>query len=167
MSQNTTEPPTEERPDVDGGETESGAASLSRDDAYHLLQNKRRRAVLRHVLAHDRTEYVMREVAEAVAAWEHDTTVERLASTERQRVYISLYQSHLPKLAEHGIIDYDQPRGRITVQPLAQVLAPILDVDDGLDAPETIRVERDDRDGGADREESTTGKGLLSRLGLD
>jgi hypothetical protein len=167
MSQNTTEPPTEERPDADVAQTESGAASLSRDDAYHLLQNTRRRAVLRYVLAHDEAEYVMREVAEAVAAWEHDTTVEQLASTERQRVYISLYQSHLPKLDEHGIIDYDQPRGRISVTPLAQVLAPILDVDDGLDAPETIRVEYDDRDGGDHGESDTGKKGLLSRLGLD
>jgi len=51
----------------------------------------------------------MCDVAEHVAAKEHETTVKQLLSDERQRVYIPLYQSHLPKLDEAGIIDYDKP----------------------------------------------------------
>ena len=44
---------------------------------------------------------------EYVAAWENDTTVERIGSTERKRVYTALRQSHLDRMADAGIIEYD------------------------------------------------------------
>ncbi len=61
----------------------------------------------------------MRDVAEQVAAWEHETTVEDLTSTQRQRVYIPLYQSHLSKLDEAGLIEYQQNRGIVERKPPA------------------------------------------------
>lgn len=146
-------PPTEQPAERDGSETNTGtddetervtdwgtddhpaagARSISKDDAFHLLQNSRRRAVLRHLLANpDREQFRMRDVAEAVAAWENDTTPEHLASDQRQRVYIALYQSHLPKLDEEGIIEYNQPRGVVEPSPLLKVCEPFLE--DGLDA---------------------------------
>jgi len=69
----------------------------------------------------------MRELAEQVAAWEHDTTLHALTSQERQRVYIPLYQSHLPKLDEVGVIDYNQSRGVVERTSLADQLDPYLD----------------------------------------
>ncbi|QLK26982.2 hypothetical protein HYG81_05065 [Natrinema zhouii] len=97
----------------DAGDSESPTeetADLSLDDAFHILQTFRRRETIRYVLQADDC-VKMRDVAEHVAAKEHETTVEQLLSDERQRVYIPLYQSHLPKLDEAGIIDYDKPRG--------------------------------------------------------
>ncbi|WP_390192428.1 DUF7344 domain-containing protein [Halalkalicoccus salilacus] len=65
----------------------------------------------------------MRKLTDQVAAWEHETTVEALNSTQRQRVYIPLYQNHLPKLAAHDIITYDQSRGYVEAKPrLSQLL---------------------------------------------
>ncbi|WP_222918544.1 hypothetical protein [Natrinema sp. SYSU A 869] len=87
-------------------------SDLALDDIYHLLQTKRRRDVLRYLRGADGP-VRLRELAEQVAAWEQETTVEHLSSNERQRVYISLYQSHLPKLDNHGIVDYDKDRGRV------------------------------------------------------
>lgn len=85
-------------------------ADLSLDDVFHILQTSRRREAIRYMLqAGDRVK--MRDLAEHVAAKEHEKTVEQLLSDERQRVYIPLYQSHLPKLDEADIIDYDKPRG--------------------------------------------------------
>jgi hypothetical protein len=85
-------------------------ADLSLDDVFHILQTFRRREAIRYMLqAGDLVK--MCDVAEHVAAKEHETTVKQLLSDERQRVYIPLYQSHLPKLDEAGIIDYDKPRG--------------------------------------------------------
>ena len=132
--------------DTDGdsthGATEDTPAdemSISKDDAFHLLQNARRRAVLRYLLEHDDTErFVMRDVAEEVAAWEHDTTVQQLVSDERQRVYIALYQSHLPKLDEHGLIEYNQSRGVIEPKPLIAAVEPYLA--DGLHADDDLTV---------------------------
>lgn len=94
---------------------------LEKDEIYHLLQNERRRNVLEYL--RDREGPVqMRDIAEQVAAWEHDTTVQALMSDQRQRVYIALYQAHLPKLDEKGIIDYNQSRGIVEKKPRAAEL---------------------------------------------
>jgi hypothetical protein len=114
------------------------ATSISKDDAFHLLQNARRRAVLRYLADHDDERFRMRDLAEEVAAWEHDTTVRQLTSDERQRVYIALYQSHLPKLDEHGIIAYNQSRGVVERTELTRVLEPYLE--DGLHAETELTV---------------------------
>ena len=71
----------------------------------------------------------MRDVAEQVAAWEHDTTVAQLSSDERQRVYIALYQSHLETLEEAGVIAYNKPRGVVEPRPLLDRVAAFLDPD--------------------------------------
>jgi hypothetical protein len=115
---------------------------ISKDDAFHILQNARRRAVLRYVLESDQRSFVMGNLAEEVAAWEHETTVARLDSDQRQRVYISLYQAHLPKLADHGIVEYDQHRGVVEPTPLVRVLEPYLG--NGLSDDEELTVENRD-----------------------
>ncbi len=111
--------------------------TIAKDTAFHLLQNGRRRAVLRMLIACGGDDVSMREVAEHVAAWENDTTVPRLTSMERQRVYIALYQSHLPKLDDHGVIEYDRDRGTLRPTPLITVFEPYLDR--GLDVPNVLR----------------------------
>jgi hypothetical protein len=101
--------------------TDEKTTDLDDDEIYHLLQNERRRSVLEYL--RDREGPVqMRDIAEQVAAWEHDTTVQALMSDQRQRVYIALYQAHLPKLEKKGIIDYNQSRGIVEKKPAAQKL---------------------------------------------
>lgn len=101
--------------------------TISKDKAFHVLQNSRRRAILRYLLARpEQDQFVMRTVAEAVAAWEHDLPVRQLSSEQRQRVYIPVYQSHLPKLDDYGIITYNQDRGIVEPTPLLHVVAPYL-----------------------------------------
>nr|WP_317987383.1 hypothetical protein [Haloprofundus halobius] len=68
----------------------------------------------------------MRDIAEQVAAWENDTTVEALMSDQRQRVYIALYQEHLPKLDEDGVIDYNKSRGVVERNDVADQFDPYL-----------------------------------------
>ncbi|TYL40348.1 hypothetical protein CV102_01870 [Natronococcus pandeyae] len=92
--------------------------TLSSDEIFHILQTNRRRDTIRYLLEEDGP-VKMRDVAEYVAARENETTVAKLSSTERQRVYIPLYQSHLPKLDEEGVIEYNQPRG--IVRPTEQL----------------------------------------------
>lgn len=107
----------------DPGTASDGTPELDEDDVFHLLQNERRRRVLAYLREHDDGDGVdMREIVDAIAAEEHDTTVHALRSKERQRVYIALYQSHLPKLDEAGVIDYDQRRGWVTRTPAAPAL---------------------------------------------
>jgi hypothetical protein len=88
------------------------AEDVSSDVLYSLLADKRRRYTL-HYLKQRREQVAVREVAEQVAAWENGKSVEELTSQERKRVYIALYQSHLPKLADAGVIEYNRSRGII------------------------------------------------------
>ncbi|SIR75121.1 hypothetical protein SAMN05421752_102247 [Natronorubrum thiooxidans] len=113
-----------------GDETDSPAdePAFSKDEIFHLLQNERRRMVLRYLRGTEGP-VRMRDIAEQVAAWEHDTTVQELTSTQRQRVYIPLYQSHLSKLDTAGIIDYQQNRGIVVRKPLADQIDQYLQID--------------------------------------
>jgi hypothetical protein len=61
----------------------------------------------------------MDELAEQIAAWENDVEVGELTSQQRKRVYVSLYQTHLPKLAEAGIVNYDVDEGTVELAELA------------------------------------------------
>lgn len=108
-------------------EAASREDALSKDDTFHILQNERRRRVLWY-LADTDGPVNMRDIAEQVAAWEHDTTVQQLTSDQRQRVYIALYQSHLPKLADFGLITYNRSRGVVERTPLADQVTQYLDV---------------------------------------
>jgi hypothetical protein len=115
-------------PGIPGSDATATAAedAIPADTLFHLLQNSRRRAVLRYLSGREGS-VRMRDVAEQVAAWEHDTTVDRLTSEERQRVYITLYQSHLETLAEAGVIRYDKPRGVIEPRPSLDYVASYVD----------------------------------------
>ena len=111
-------------------ETEIGAfeeQTLDEDELFHLLKSERRRRALRYLLNAETEPVEMRTLAEAVAAEEYNTTVEALHSDQRQRVYITLYQSHLPQLDRAGVIEYNQSRGRITTTPLIEEFEPYLE----------------------------------------
>ena len=77
-----------------------------KDELYELLSNHRRRYVLHACKQHDGS-VTLSELAEQIAAWEHDKTVEKITSAERKRVYTSLQQTHLDRLAEAGMIRYE------------------------------------------------------------
>jgi hypothetical protein len=107
----STSTPTTAPADVDrqGGPPDDG---LSLDEVYHLLQNERRRLTLQHLLAAGASD--LETVTRYVATAENDVSAEELTEKERKRVYISLYQSHLPSLADHEVVAYDQGTGTVT-----------------------------------------------------
>ncbi|MDG5820455.1 hypothetical protein [Natronococcus sp. A-GB7] len=111
----------------DGQDSVGEMASLDDDDVFHILQTNRRRDAIRYLLEHDEP-VKMRDVAEYVAALENDTTVAELSSTERQRVYIPLYQSHLPKLDSEGIIEYNKSRGIVRPTETLELFRPYLEL---------------------------------------
>lgn len=109
--------------------TEDGDVErLSKDVIFELLKNRRRREVLTYLLEAEGT-VTLGELAEQIAAWENDTTVNALSSDQRKRVYVALYQTHLPKMDDAGIIDYDQDRGLIELSDNADLLMMYLDTD--------------------------------------
>jgi len=106
---------------------------LTRDDIFHVLQCRRRRLVLKYLQEYDGDGPArMGDIAEHIAAVEHDTTVEALQSQERQRVYIALYQSHLSKMDKVGVLDYNQSRGYVEPTPLADRFTDYIDREPSL-----------------------------------
>lgn len=111
---------------VDAFETDP---TLDLDTKFELLRNRRRRIVISYLVeAGERVE--MSELAEHVAAVENDTTVRALSSAERKRAYVGLYQCHLPKLADAGVIEYNSDRGHAEATPAAEELLRYVDVED-------------------------------------
>lgn len=104
------------------------ATPLSRDMVFDVLKNQRRRYAL-HYLKQAEGTVQLSDLAEQVAAWENDTTVGAISAAERKRVYTALYQSHLPKLDDAGIVDYNQNRGIVELATAAEQLDPYLETD--------------------------------------
>ena len=114
--------------DSPGGETASDTESLPLDQVFEVLKNSRRREVLKYL--NGREESVsLSDLAEHVAAIENDTTVKALSSSQRKRVYVGLYQCHLPKMDDMDIVNFDQNRGRIELAANAGQLDEYLDPD--------------------------------------
>lgn len=90
--------------------------AVPRDEVFEVLSNERRRYALYFLEQRaDEGPVDLRELVDQVAAWENDTSIERLDSGDRKCVYTALRQSHLPKLDQHGIVDYDNLRGEVTL----------------------------------------------------
>lgn len=91
--------------------------AISLDEVFEVLKNQRRRRVLDYL--DGSTEPVtLSDLAEHIAGLENDKEPRLITSSERKRVYVGLYQSHLPKMDDAGAISYDKNRG--IVEPGAE-----------------------------------------------
>lgn len=89
---------------------------LSLDDVFGMLSVRRRRLILR-LLDTDRREVDHGRLAERIAARGNGRPVSELSSQERKRDYSSIYQNHLPKLADVNAITYDKDRDLVSPGP--------------------------------------------------
>ncbi|MEF8802041.1 MAG: hypothetical protein V5A38_13015 [Halolamina sp.] len=94
------------------------AAEVTYDTVFFTLSNPRRRYVLHHLKRH-KDAVAVGELATEVAAWENRTTTELVSNRQRKRAYSALHQTHLPKMNQLGIINYD--RERAVVEPSASI----------------------------------------------
>lgn len=92
---------------------------LPLDQVFEILKNKRRREVLHYLEEHDGNASLS-DLAEHIAAIENDTTVKAISSTQRKRVYVGLYQCHLPKMDDMDIVDFDKNRGTVELAKNAE-----------------------------------------------
>ncbi len=114
--------------DSDSDTDDELSDDLPLDVTFEILKNQRRRLVLEYLRDTDET-ITIGELAEHIAAIENDTTVQQLDAQQRKRVYIGLYQCHLPKMDDAGIIEFNQSRGRIDTGEHMEPLYEYLDVD--------------------------------------
>lgn len=126
---NTTSPP------ADTADTEEADSEpLSLDLVFEVLKNERRRRVLAYLSDNPGT-VSLSDLAEHIAAIENDKPEAALSSQERKRVYVGLYQCHLPKMDDTGVIEFDGDRGTIALGENAEQLYPFLEADDEQQRP--------------------------------
>lgn len=91
--------------------TETDGESLGKNTSFHLLESQRRRWVVRYLTREGSAE--LGDLAEQIAAWENETTIDRVTAEQRRRAYTSLQQVHLPKLHDSGVVDFEADRGTV------------------------------------------------------
>lgn len=94
----------------------SNMNDLSKDELFRILSSSRRRYII-YFLHEAEGEVSLGDLATRIAAKENDRPPEDVTDSERQRVYISLYQTHLPKLEESGIVEYDEDERLVSMTP--------------------------------------------------
>jgi hypothetical protein len=125
-------------------------ADLGVGEVFELLQNQRRRRVLRYLTTETDNRATLSDLAEHVAGLENDVPPDRVTSTQRKRVYVGHYQAHLPKLDDYGVVDFDKHRGTVDLRdttdldPYLEWVAAVENDDDPAD------VDRGFRDGATD-----------------
>lgn len=90
--------------------------ALSPDEVFEILSNHRRRMVL-YYLRHHGDSATVNELADEIAAMENEVSVEEITSQQRKRVYVSLYQTHLPKMDDSNVLEYDKDDGTVNLGP--------------------------------------------------
>lgn len=89
--------------------------SLQRDEIFDLMSNHRRRYAIHYCKQND-TPVSLSDLAEQVAAWEHEKDVAELSADERKTVYTSLQQTHLPRLDRAGVVIFENGDVELTEQ---------------------------------------------------
>lgn len=77
-------------------------------EVFDILQPERRQAAIEVLADAEMTPLPTSKLAEEVAAIEYDCPPGNLNKDQRKRVYIALYQVHLPRLKEMDIVTYDR-----------------------------------------------------------
>lgn len=123
----------------DGSVQAPPVQELPLDVTFGILKNSRRRTILEYLRTEEDT-VTVGELAEHIAAIENDVTVQQLNAQQRKRVYIGLYQCHLPKLDDTNVVDFNRDRGLVT---LTEQAAPIFDyLDTAKESPSTTLPRR-------------------------
>lgn len=87
---------------------------LTNDEIFDILSNSRRRRLLYYLHRRDGSAEI-RELARLIAAEENDIEPEDVSEDAVRRVYISLYQLHVPNLTEHGLLEHDEDAARVSL----------------------------------------------------
>ncbi|MFB6136329.1 MAG: ArsR family transcriptional regulator [Halobacteriaceae archaeon] len=101
---------------------------LTRDQIHHLLSNRRRRLVI-SALVDAEEPLDLRDLSERIAG---DEAGERPPPRDvRHTVYVSLQQTHLPKLDGLDVVEYDDQSKAVTLGAAVSDVEPYMDTDDG------------------------------------
>ena len=99
----------------------SDADALDRSTVHDLLSSERRRHVLDCL--DDHGSLTLPDLADEVAAREHDEPFQYVPEDAVLTIYLSLYHTHVPKLEAAAVVSYDQDSDVIALADDATVSA--------------------------------------------
>ncbi len=101
---------------------------LSEQAIFDVLANQRRRHAVHTLKRHNHEPMELGELAEEIAAIENNIDVAELSYDQRKTVYTALQQSHLPKMDDAGVVEFDKDRGTIEPTPALEEVELYLEV---------------------------------------
>ena len=119
----------------DSPQNSTDAGASGRNEVFEILSNERRRFVLEYLESEPTGEADLQTLVTAVAVRENETTPENLTAGERKSVYVGLRQTHLPKMDEVGVVEFDKERGTVSLTTAARRAKQYLDVPRGPSVP--------------------------------
>lgn len=130
--------PVEEGPSIPAAPSDSGELPASGDPAatevnaeppeltldvlLEVAKNERRRRIITYLADQD-DRVDIGALAEHLAALEYECPDTGPTSTQRKRLYVGLYQGHLPKMDDMGVVRFDKDRGSVEPGPHAREIA--------------------------------------------
>ena len=101
------------------------SSELDESQIHNVLRNERRRRTIEQLREYDGT-MTVDELAEHIATLESDESP--APRKVRKSVYVSLHQTHLPKLDDLGIVEYDQQSKELRLTERAQEVEVYMEV---------------------------------------
>lgn len=98
---------------------------LADDDLFELLDNPRRRLLLYYLFDSDDGIHIS-DLSREIVAFEAEVPLEEVDDDEVTSVYVSLYQTHIPTLEDHDVVEYDDDERVVTLGTRADDIVPIL-----------------------------------------
>lgn len=94
----------------------SASANIPPSEAYSLLQNERRRHIIRYLAEHDDDEVAVADIADHLASLGDDRT----------NCYISAIQQHCPRMTP-SIVEFDEQSKSVRIRPELYVVADVME----------------------------------------
>lgn len=113
--------------------------TLSADEIFELLKNNRRREILYYLEEADGSAAI-KELARNIAAREHDVPASAVTDKQYKRVYVALVQTHVPKLENAGVIEFDEDEQTMTLKNRALHLYSHLYLETGSRHPPPVDI---------------------------
>jgi hypothetical protein len=98
---------------TDDTHNDADSTELSEQELLRLLANPRRRYLL-HCLTQTDHPFELQTLARKTAAWEADISPETVSEEHIERVRVSLYHKHIPKLAAARFLLFDEQSEMVT-----------------------------------------------------
>jgi hypothetical protein len=112
----------------------TGDVSLPEGEIFELLANRRRRFTI-HALKHAGEPMDVADLSTRITAWERGVDPETIDYDDRRNVHTVLTRTHLPKLDEHDVVEYDDEAKVVEPTPALDDLDVYIEVLRGREIP--------------------------------